>query len=110
MASSRAWESVGAREVREIRWATALDQALKALKRTADEARDSRKSAEWKLALAAWMKTHTQASNHWLTANLHLGVPAALSRNLTKYRRHRQSRDPAWKHLKSVSAALGYRG
>jgi hypothetical protein len=52
------------------------------------------------------MKTHTQASNRWLTENLHLGAPAALSRNLTRYRRHRQSQDPAWKQLISISAAF----
>jgi len=40
------------------------------------------------------MKTPTQASNRWLTDNVHLGTPAALSRNLTRYRRQRQSQDP----------------
>ena len=106
LASSRAWEAPGAKEVREIQWSTALDKVLAALRRTRGDTLQSRKSAEWKLAVAAWMKTHTQASNRWLTENLHLGAPAALSRNLTRYRRHRQSQDPAWKQLISISAAF----
>jgi REP element-mobilizing transposase RayT len=104
LASSRAWENVGAKEVREIQWSTALDKALKALQRTSVEARKSRKSAEWKLAVAAWMKSRPQASNRWLTDHLDLGAPAALSRNLTNYRRRLQSQDPAWKRLISISA------
>jgi hypothetical protein len=59
----------------------------------------------WELAVAAWMKTHTQASNRWLTENVYLGTPAALSRNLTRYRLHRQFQDPTWKELASISAA-----
>jgi hypothetical protein len=105
LATTRAWESVGAKEVREIQCAVALGRALEALRRTPADALSSRKSAEWKLAIAAWMKTRTQASNRWLTENLHLGAPAALRRNLTRYRRHGQSLDPAWKQLTSISAA-----
>ena len=35
--------------------------------------------------LVAWMETRTQASNRWLADKVHLGTPAALSRNLTRY-------------------------
>ena len=97
--------AVGAKEVRETQWSAALGRALEALRRTPADTLSSRKSAEWKLAIAAWMKTRTQASNRWLTENLHLGTPAALSRNLTHDRRHGQSLDPAWKQLTSISAA-----
>jgi len=103
-AISRAWEASGAQEVRQMQWAHALAKALKVLRRSREEVVHSRKSAEWKLAIAAWLKAGTQASNRWLSENLHLGVPAALSRNLTHYRRERQARDPAWKRLISISA------
>jgi hypothetical protein len=96
---------VGAKEVRQIQWSTALGKAMTALQRAPADVVNSRKSAEWKLAVAAWMKAHTQASNRWLTENVHLGTPAALSRNLTHYRRHRQAQDPAWERLASTSAA-----
>ena len=57
------------------------------------------KSEGWKLAVAEWMKTTTQATNGWLSANLHMGAPAALSRNLTQYRRSSRDHDPLWKRL-----------
>jgi REP element-mobilizing transposase RayT len=103
-AISRAWEASGAQEVRQMQWARALARALKVLRRPTEEVVHSRKSAEWKLAIAAWLKAGTQVSNRWLSENLHLGVPAALSRNLTHYRRERQSKDPTWKRLISISA------
>jgi REP element-mobilizing transposase RayT len=103
-ATSRAWEASGAQEVRQMQWAAALARALKAVRRSPEEIVHSCKSAEWKLAIAAWLKTGTQASNRWLSENLHLGVPAALSRNLTHYRRARQSQDPTWERLISISA------
>lgn len=62
------------------------------------------KSAGWKLAVAAWMKTLTQAGNAWLSQRLHLGAPAAFSRNLTGYRRQPRSTDKLWGMLTSISA------
>jgi REP element-mobilizing transposase RayT len=105
LASSRAWEALGAQEVRRLQWEAALTRALKVLGHSTADLAGGRKSAEWKLAVAAWIKGSTQVSNRWLSENLHLGVPAALSRNLTSYRRERQSEDPAWKRLQSISAA-----
>jgi putative transposase len=104
LASSRAWEAAGAREVRQQHWETALATALTAVKHTLPEAAKDRKSADWKLAIAAWLKTGTQVSNGWLSRRLSLGAPAALSRNLTLFRRHRQAVDPTWKRLLSISA------
>jgi putative transposase len=63
-ADARAWEeSAGAKEVRALQWATSLERALQAAGRTLAEAKTTQKSARWKLAIAAWMKEHTQASN-----------------------------------------------
>jgi putative transposase len=61
------------------------------------------KSAKWKLAVAAWMKTHTQASNGWLAHRLSLGTPDAFSHNLTYYRRLLQPYDALWHRLSSLS-------
>jgi hypothetical protein len=46
-----------------------------------------------------------QASNRRLADKVHLGTPAVLSRNLTRYYRERQSDDLTWKRLTSKSAA-----
>jgi putative transposase len=104
LAASRAWEAAGAQEVRQQHWAAALAVALKALNRTVQNAARDRKSADWKLAVAAWLKAGTQASNGWLSQQLHLGAPAALSRNLTLFRRHHQTADSTWRLLRSISA------
>lgn len=101
---TRAWEADGAKEVRAMQWAAALNRALKAVGRKPDDLAVAAKSAPWKLAVAAWMKTHTQASNGWLSQRLHLGAPAAFSRNLTHYRRSLQPADQLWIALTSISA------
>ena len=102
---ARAWESSGAREIRELQWTAALSKALRAVGRTEANAISDAKSATWKLAVAAWLKARTQAGNGWLSRRLHLGAPAAFSRNLTHYRRSIQSKDPIWESLASISAA-----
>ena len=101
----RALEAQGADEVRELRWEKMLRTALGALQKTGDEVIAARKSARWKLAVANWMKTRTPVSNPWLAIHLNLGAPAALSRNLTLYRRIHRDDDPEWRRLISISAA-----
>jgi len=102
---TRIWETVGAKEMRELQWQDALARALLALKRSERELRNLPKSCRVKLAVAAWMRVRTQASNGWLSRRLGLGAPAALSRNLTTFRRRFQSLDPTWKRLTSIYAA-----
>lgn len=100
----RALEISGAREVNALRWSESLARALRALRRTTAESIHAPKSAEWKLAVAAWMKSHTDASNGWLAEALNLGAPAALSRNLTRFRRSCLQDQSAWRELTSIAA------
>jgi REP element-mobilizing transposase RayT len=101
----RSWDSLGVADVRRLRWEAALARALKVLGRGEKEARAEAKSARWKLAVAAWMRGHTQAGHRWLSLKLNLGAPAALSRNLTSYRRSHQVSDPSWRRLTSKYAS-----
>jgi hypothetical protein len=101
----RSCDRLGVQEVRLMRWQTVLEQGLIALDRNITEASEQAKSASWKLALAAWMKTKTQASNRWLSSKLNLGTPTSLSHNLTNYRRLLQSKDPAWSRLIALNLA-----
>lgn len=103
--NTRAWTREGAAELRQARWAKLLDQGMAAIGRTPEMARQAPKSAAWKLAVAAWMKSRTQVNNGWLSERLHLGAPAAFSRNLTSYRRGLRPADRLWKSLTSISAA-----
>lgn len=104
-ADARAWTREGARELREARWTELLERGVAAAGKSLEQAANEPRSAAWKLAVAAWMKASTQTGNGWLSARLHLGAPAALSRNLTSYRRQRLPSDKLWKVLTSISAA-----
>jgi putative transposase len=104
-ADARAWTKEGARELRQAQWSERLQRGLLAVGRTLEQARREPKSAGWKLTLAAWMKSCTQASNGWLSERLYLGAPAAFSRNLTTFRRRHTPTDKLWRTLTSISAA-----
>jgi putative transposase len=79
-ATARAWESSGVREVREAQWQTVLDRLRGAV--PAKEMQDRRKSAPWKVKLAAQMKASTDASNGWLAAQLGMGSAIYLSKHV----------------------------
>ena len=100
-ALTRAWESSGAKEIREAQWAKSLESILRHGGILPSQLACSPKSANQKLAIAAWMKTHTQASGPWLCHHLHLGSPDAFRQNLSRYRRHTQPTDPFWRKLTS---------
>jgi putative transposase len=88
VADPRALEGSGALEVKQHRWSIALAAALQDMQKSRADLHRDRKSAHWKLLVAARMKRSTDASNRWLAENLNLGTPAALSHNLTLF--HRQ--------------------
>jgi len=103
-ALSRAWETEGAREVHEIKWASLLGTALGVLQKTPEDLITSRKSAPWKLAIASWLKARSQAGNPWLAQHVRLGAPTSASRNISRYRASLQSSDPDWKKLSAISS------
>jgi REP element-mobilizing transposase RayT len=103
VARTRAWESIGANEIREHAWGAALERVIQLARLTKAELTRLPKSDRSKIAVGAWMKSHTQASNRWLCTNLHLGTPDAFSHNLTLYRRSFQPADKLWKLLNSSS-------
>ena len=78
-ATTRAWESVGAKEIRETQWQQRLVRCLRHLGKTGEEAATDRKSAPWKVAIAAFLKQTSQVSNRWLCEQLHMGTPVAVS-------------------------------
>lgn len=102
-ALTRAWESVGAKEIRDRQWTAALASILKQAGLSVSQCRARRKCDPGKLAIAAWMKTRTQASAPWLCQQLHLGSPDAFRRNLSHYRRHIQAGDPCWTRISEYS-------
>ena len=77
---ARAWESDGVREVRETKWQMVLDRLRQQV--PAKETQDQRKSAPWKVQLAAQMKTTTDASNGWLATQLAMGSGFYVSKHI----------------------------
>ena len=77
--SSRAWEASGQREIRQLQWAAALAKCLGVLGKSIADTKQDRKSAPWKVAVALYLKQHTQADNTWLASQLHMGSANAVS-------------------------------
>jgi hypothetical protein len=85
-AEARAWESAGAREIRETRWSQTLGRCLHQLGKTPADIRQDRKGAAWKVAVARRLKEITQASNRWLAEHLQMGRPEAVSVHVGRLR------------------------
>ena len=78
-ATTRAWASAGAREVREMQWQEALEACLRRLRIPRERIQRDRKSAAWKVAIAVHLKRATQAGNGWLAEHLGMGKPGSVS-------------------------------
>jgi putative transposase len=94
-AASRAWEVFGAKEIREGHCADLLARALRKLGKSLKQAKADRKSAPWKVAIAAHLKEQSQASNRWLSEQLNMGSPVAVSQYTGLLRRAKSPADHA---------------
>ncbi|MEO6992784.1 MAG: hypothetical protein ABI273_04070, partial [Lacunisphaera sp.] len=86
-ATSRAWESQGAMEIKQQAWEEFFLMGLKIVGRKEDDLADGPQSVDWKVALAVFMKERTQVSNPWLAARLKISSPMYLSRLVSTARR-----------------------
>ena len=77
---TRGWDAHGQREVQQIRWAEALEKARSLLRRT--DCTDTRQSAPWKVALAAYLKKTTDVKNEWLAEQLQMGSGFYVSKHV----------------------------
>lgn len=78
-ATSRAWETSGAREIRDLRCDERLRACLRAVGKARVKSVGEAKGAPWKIAVAAWMKQNTEASNGWLAERLNMGSATRVS-------------------------------
>ena len=85
-AENRAWETLGAKEIREQAWEELFQQALSALGRKESDLAVGAKSASWKVAIAIFLKERTQVSNPWLAARLGMKRPVYVSRLVSEAR------------------------
>jgi REP element-mobilizing transposase RayT len=86
-ANARAWEDSGAQEIREQQWGEVLATGLRKAGKTIEAAASARKSAPWKVAIAAELKRRTQATNRWIAEQLHMGSAVAVSQYVGRARR-----------------------
>jgi hypothetical protein len=91
---TRAWESAGVHEVRAAHWRTAMEGAM--AKVPASARKDDRKSAPWKVALAAHLKATTDVPNGWLAEHLDMGSPFYVSKHVGHLRKRTNGEAENW--------------
>jgi hypothetical protein len=89
------------REFNQMGWEEALRRSLKTLRINPTELRSMRKSDRRKVAIAARMKSTTSVTNGWLSENLHMGKPNAVSDYCGKYVRMLSENCPLAKKLRT---------
>ena len=62
-------------------------KCLDAAGETLEAARNERKAAPWKVAIAAEMKRTTQVNNGWIAEHLNMGSGMAVSQYVGQWRR-----------------------
>jgi hypothetical protein len=83
--AARSWRNPEAREAREARWSLALNVLLEVV--PGSQRGDRRKSAPWKVSIAAQLKSTTDVSNAWLAEKLAMGSPIYVSKHVGLARR-----------------------
>lgn len=78
-------EKEGLADLNESHWERSLQQCLDILGETLGSAQKAKKSEQWKLAIAAKLKSTTSVKNAWLADKLNMGNPRGLSSNLSVY-------------------------
>jgi putative transposase len=73
-------------EVREQQWEQGVAACMARLGMVERDVRSARKSAAWKVAVAAHLRRHTTVKNPWLAARLHVGDPDGVSRYVGEVR------------------------
>ena len=84
MPNAQDWggQEIGA--INRVEWKKLLDRALRILERDLTTAHLEPKSAPWKIAVATWLKQQSSVSNRWLTEQLGMGAPDAVSRYVSE--------------------------
>jgi hypothetical protein len=71
-------------EANEIRWSLILKRCLSIVEKDKQDIQQDKKSADWKVLVALFMKDHTSVPNTWLAKHLNMGVPHGVSRYTAK--------------------------
>jgi len=85
------------REANELRWEMLLEKGLLAMNKSAGSIAGDLKSAAWKVRLAALLKQKTSATNVWITEQLNMGTPDAVSRYVSEFKQNREDKKKAYR-------------
>lgn len=91
-----------AKEMRELAWDKSLVFCAEALEVDLSEAGSSLKSADWKVAIAGYLKRRLLCRNGWLAAKLNMGTEYGVSRYVTEM--FEGKRTEAKKHYELLTA------
>ena len=89
-------------ELEEERWTRLLKIGMKALGKTKRDVREDKKSADWKLALGAWVKSCNAAPNRWLAEHLNIGNSQNASKRMCEYVRSKSRQCPHARTLREI--------
>jgi putative transposase len=76
-------------EIQDLRWQRLFESGLAILGKKPEDCLREMKSAEWKLALGAWVKSQSSVPNRWLAETLHMGQPRNASKQMGVYMKER---------------------
>ena len=74
------------KELRELMWERKLKECLSKFEGAGIAVSQQTKSADWKVAIAAYMKKTELCQNGWISRNLNMGAEAAISRYCAELR------------------------
>jgi hypothetical protein len=86
-----------ASEMREPAWARTLLAGLTVLGRREIEMETSRKGADWKVALARYLRERHLTPYRWIATNLKMGAPSYVQSLVRLHRKNKDSK--LWKQL-----------
>jgi len=76
-----------------------LDTSMKLLKKSPADSIREIKSADWKILIAAVLKSKTSATNVWIAEKLNMGVPHAVSRYVGIFKQNKEDTKQAYHEL-----------
>jgi len=96
MTRAKDWGGGEMVELNQLHWRDLLDRGAKVLGRSVADSGAAAKSATWKIALAAWMKSISSVPNRWLGEQLYMGPPDAVSRYVGEVKSGLRSEAAKW--------------
>ncbi|MFC1761593.1 transposase [Planctomycetota bacterium] len=86
-------------EARELYWERLLEQMLTFHGKTQSDIDRERKSAEWKVMIAHYLKRHTAVTNGWLSRHLNMGITTGVSRYIALFESEGKHKVRAYKRM-----------